>query len=163
MLSDVIDPGWLKVDEMVEAFELAWAADAVPEISDFLPTPEHQQFHETFLELVRVDLELRWQRGCAITLDEYRLKFPQLFSNPESFSLLAFEEFRARRTSGESVMPVEYERRFGVVTDRWPVVLSKSPNPESDASMKRSSCEIRVNAHSLRRTSMLFRKSAPKF
>ena len=127
MLSEVIDQSWLKVDELIEAFERAWANDAAPEIMNFLPAPDHPHRRETLLELVRVDLELRWQNGCPITLDEYRIKFPQLLSNSESFSLVAFEEFRARRNSGEPVMPIEYERRFGIVTDHWPIVTVKRP------------------------------------
>ncbi len=136
MLSEVIDHGWLQVDELIEAFERAWANDAAPEIMNFLPVPDHPQRRETLLELIRVDLELRWQHGCPITLDDYRIKFPQLLSNSESFSLIAFEEFRARRNSGESVMPAEYECRFGIRTDRWPMMSVKRKHPEPFASTK---------------------------
>ena len=149
MLSEVIDHGWLKVDELIEAFERAWADVAAPEITHFLPASDHPQRLETLLELVRVDLELRWQHGCPITLDDYRIKFPQLLSNSESFSLVAFEEFRARRNSGESVMPVEYERRFGILTERWPVVAIKRAFPESFALRTRSTqspCSSALNS-----------------
>ena len=124
MVSGVIEQVWLELDEFVEAFELAWIADAVPEITDFLPPAEHPQFRETLLELVRVDLELRWQHGCAKTIDDYRCEFPVLFDDAESLSQIAFEEFRARRQAGEPVMVGEYASRFGICTDNWPATAS---------------------------------------
>ena len=124
MVSGVIEQAWLEVDEFVEAFELAWTADAVPEITDFLPTAEHPQFSETLLELVRVDLELRWQHGCVKTIDDYRHEFPELLDDAESLGQIAFEEFRTRRQSGDSVTAVEYASRFGICTDNWPAITS---------------------------------------
>ena len=124
MVSGVIEQVWLKLDEFVEAFELAWTADAVPEIADFLPPAEHPQFRETLLELVRVDLELRWQHGCEKTIDDYRCEFPELFDDAESLSQIAFEEFRARRQAGEPVTLGEYASRFGIRTDNWPATAS---------------------------------------
>ena len=122
MASGVIEPAWQEVDEFVEAFELAWTTDAVPEIADFLPTTDHLRFHATLLELVRVDLELRWQHGCVKTLDDYRRGFPELFDDAESLSQVAFEEFRARRQAGETVTPAEYSSRFDILTEKWPAV-----------------------------------------
>ncbi|MCX7421544.1 MAG: protein kinase [Planctomycetia bacterium] len=146
MVSGVIEQVWLKLDEFVEAFELAWTADAVPEIADFLPPAEHPQFRETLLELVRVDLELRWQHGCAKTIDDYRCEFPELFDDAESLSQIAFEEFRARRQAGESITVGEYASRFGIRTDHWPASASAD---QHDASA--SGCSRNGSNHSLAR------------
>lgn len=133
MKSELIEQVWLEVDEFVEAFELAWTADAVPEIPDFLPEAVHPQFHETLLELVRVDLELRWQHGCAKTLDAYRRAFPALLDDAESLSRVAFEEFRARRQAGELVSADEYAIRYGIHTNAWPAVTIANPLSQSGA------------------------------
>lgn len=136
MAGDVFEQEWLEVDEFVEAFELAWDADVVPEITDFLPGADHPRFHDTLLELVRVDLELRWQHGCVRTLDDYHRTFPELLDDAESFSRIAFEEFRARRQAGESVTADEYATRFGINTKEWPAVTG--PNDTWQGSLAAS-------------------------
>ena len=120
VVSGVIEQAWAEVDEFVEQFDLAWDGAAVPDIADFLPVAEHPQYRETLRELIRVDLEFRWQRGCAKSIDEYRRDFPELLADAESLSQIAFEEYRARRHAGESVNPADYARRFDIVTDSWP-------------------------------------------
>ena len=76
MVSNLFDQEWRETDELIQTFEDAWIAGTAPEINDFLPTPTHRQFDEILLELVRVDLEFRWQHGEAKALDDYRLEFP---------------------------------------------------------------------------------------
>ena len=122
MMSGVSEQVWLEVDEFIEAFELAWTADAVPEITEFLPEADHPQFRETLLELVRVDLELRWKHGCVKSLEDYRREFPELFDDPVSLRQIGFEEFRVRRQAGEAVAAKEYANRFGILTDSWPML-----------------------------------------
>lgn len=122
MISGLTEQVWQEVDEFIEAFELAWTADAVPEIKEFLPDTDHPQFRKTLLELVRVDLEFRWKHGCAKSLEEYRREFPELFDDVESLCQIGFEEFRVRRQAGELVAAKEYANRFGIRTDLWPML-----------------------------------------
>lgn len=146
MACGVIEQTWAELDKFVEAFELAWTADTVPEIANFLPVAEHPRFRETLLELVRVDLELRWQHGCAKTIDDYRREFPELFDDLESLSQVAFEEFRARRQTGELVTVGEYASRFGICTDHWPASASADQHGVSA-----SGCSPNRSNHSLAR------------
>ena len=113
---------WLEVDEFVEAYELAWRREAAPKLADFLPPPGHPQRREVWLELVRVDLELRWDQGCPKALDDYRHGFPDLLDDPQSLAQVAFEEYRMRRQAGEEVTAEEYGRRYGIPTQDWPTL-----------------------------------------
>lgn len=135
MVTGIREQAWLAIDEFVESFEFAWSSGQAPELVEFLPDSRHPQFHEIHLELLRVDLELRWQNGCIKSLDEYRVEFPELLQDAEALGQLAFEEFRARRQAGESVTALEYVQRLGVDTESWPRVATY---PQAAATAERS-------------------------
>jgi serine/threonine protein kinase len=143
MPSEISEQVWMELDEFVAAFERAWEADLAPQIAEYLPDREHPQYHDTLVELIRVDLELCWQRGCAKSLDDYRREFPELLEKTASFNLIAFEEYRARRQAGELVAADEYANRFGLAIETWPKVsvpngsaTGKAAKPDWDWSTK---------------------------
>src|SRR5262249_31827510 len=108
------------VGDYVEAYEAARARDGYADIPAFLPHPDDALCLAVLRELVRVELECSWERGRPRRLEDYRISFPQLFTDPESLQLITFEEFRLRFLAGERPSPAEYERRFGVDTSAWP-------------------------------------------
>ncbi|MBS0263726.1 MAG: protein kinase [Planctomycetes bacterium] len=116
---------WLKVDEFVAAFENAWTVAKPAAIADYLPPSSHPAYRETLLELVRVDLELRWEAGCALAIEAYCAAFPDLRLHGDSLSRIAFEEYRARLQRGELVSPQEYTDRYGVIIEAWPRVAAR--------------------------------------
>lgn len=124
MVSRSSDQTWLEIDEFVEEFELAWGED-VPEISDFLPSRDHRRFRDVLLEIVRADIELRWQRSCVKSLEAYGAQFPELFDDLELLSQVAFEEYRLRRLAGESVHPADYAAQYGISILNWSTLLSE--------------------------------------
>ncbi len=65
---------------------------------------------ELIPELVKLDLEQRWQRGLRKLLEDYLDEIPELrqFISVD----LIFEEYHVRRRSGDRVSPTEYFRRF---------------------------------------------------
>src|SRR5262249_30838454 len=111
-----------RLDEIIEAFETARAdyPDSPVNLEDFLPA-EADPFHLPVLrELVRVDLELGWDRGRPPPLDDYLRRFPALSGDPAGLREITYEEFRLRRLAGHDPSPDEYERRYGVRTADWP-------------------------------------------
>lgn len=114
-----LESNWREVDQYVEAYEQAALRSVGAELSAFLPDPHDARYAEVLQELVRVDLELRWQRGCPRKLDDYLAEWGPPLLAPEVLRQIAFEEFRARRQAGEMVAPAEYERRYGVTTQGW--------------------------------------------
>src|SRR6516225_2965409 len=67
-----------EVDAYVWAFERAYADWGGADPAAFLPPSDHPLHSTVLRELVRVDLEYGWDRGCPKELDEYQRSFPVL-------------------------------------------------------------------------------------
>jgi serine/threonine protein kinase/Flp pilus assembly protein TadD len=115
----VLDPAD-DLDSFVAAFEAAQASAAAADLKAFLPAPDHPLYGDVLRELVRIDLEYGWARGCARNLQDYQRDFPQLFQEAADLQAITFEEFRLRRQAGEDPSPEEYRQRFGVDVRDWP-------------------------------------------
>ena len=92
------DSGW------VAEFERALRARQDIDLRAFLPAPTTPAFVPTLVELVRIDIERRWERGTPKPVEEYLEKYPELLGT-DSLAALAFEEYRARVRANKSVPP----------------------------------------------------------
>jgi hypothetical protein len=110
-------------------FERTLQAEGVADLRLFLPPRSAANYLDTFVELVRVDLEWRWDRGTPKGAEEYLRQFPELGGLKSAVAAVAFEEYRARLRAGEAVHPAEYAVRFRIPTDMWP-----DPTPQPEAS-----------------------------
>ncbi|TWT75537.1 Serine/threonine-protein kinase PrkC [Posidoniimonas polymericola] len=117
---------WTEVAEYVERYEQAAGDGGVVALARFLPAAGHPLRCRVAVELVRVDLERRWEQGRPRPLADYRDETPELFDDPALLSEAAYEEFRLRRQAGEQVSRDEYADRFGTPTDAWPRVEAPS-------------------------------------
>lgn len=93
--------GWFELEEFVDAFEEAQVRDGEADLAEFLPSVEHPNRRDIVLELIRVDLEYRWQRGETCLPDRYRARFPELFDDPHAAGQVEFELDRLRRRKME--------------------------------------------------------------
>src|SRR5581483_922812 len=109
-----------QLDEYVSPLEEAHATQQEVNLADFLPPRDHPQYLVILCELVRVDLECRWQKANAHSLEAYLRDFPELRSDTDHLQAIAFEEHRLRRQAGLPSSPADYESRFGVNTRDWP-------------------------------------------
>jgi hypothetical protein len=92
-------------------FVHAWQEDAdAPQLHNFLPAepPELRQF--TLVELIKLDLEYRWQSGLRKTLPDYIAEFPELGSSPPAD--LIHEEYLVRKRAGDEVSWEEYRTLY---------------------------------------------------
>jgi serine/threonine protein kinase/tetratricopeptide (TPR) repeat protein len=121
------------LEARVEAYEHAHAAGGRADLADFLPPPEHPLYEVVLVELVRLDLEYGWARGQPTSLEEYRRRFPRLFSDLRLLRDVAFEEYRLRLQAGQHASVSEYQKAYGVnVADR-PGLPGHTPGPFSAA------------------------------
>ena len=74
----VLDPF---IESRVEAFELAVAQRPDTRLEEFLPHRITPRYRELLTELIRVDLDLAWQRDERRTLQQYRDRFPRFFQD----------------------------------------------------------------------------------
>ena len=69
-----------------------------------------------WLALLRADLNLRWDDGESVRVEEYRDRFPSL--DPDTMVALCYEEFCRREEDGLAPFPAEYDERFPSLSDR---------------------------------------------
>jgi eukaryotic-like serine/threonine-protein kinase len=136
-----IDPEGMRLDDHIRAFEAAWDSGEPDDLGAFLPEAGDPLRDRVLVELVRVDLELRWARGRPRPLADYQRSFPQLFRDRVSLSEVTFEEYRLRRLRGDEVTPGEYALRYGADVESWPTLSQDEhvnkrsrPNPRAGKS-----------------------------
>src|SRR6516225_12260417 len=90
------EPGSADLDAFIEDFETAWARRGDVDLAVFLPPRDSALYLEVLCELIRVDLELRWQTGSPRPLDYYEHAFPEAFENSEIRGQIVYEERRLK-------------------------------------------------------------------
>ncbi len=70
----------LKREQVYDRFELAWRSPVAPNIESYLAEVNEGDRETTFKELLRIEKEIRKQRGQSIELRDYYIRFPSLKS-----------------------------------------------------------------------------------
>ena len=104
---------------LARRFEDAWRdprrkRNDRPDPSDFLPGDAAAP--AAWLAILRADLNLRWDEGESVRVEEYRDRFPGL--DAETMVALCYEEFCRREEDGQAPFPTEYDERFPGLSDR---------------------------------------------
>jgi eukaryotic-like serine/threonine-protein kinase len=104
---------------LARRFEDAWRdprrrRNDRPDPLEFLPEGEPPP--SAWLALLRADLNLRWDEGETVRVEDYRKRFPGL--DAETMVALCYEEFCRREEDGRAPFPSEYEERFPDLHDR---------------------------------------------
>jgi serine/threonine-protein kinase len=120
------DPEDDSVDQCLQAYEVAWRNGPPTDLGRFLPPAGSPLYLEILREIVRIDLELRWEQGRPRPLEEYLRRYPELARDATTLRSVAFEEYRQRRLAGQTPAPAEYEHRFGVPTAGWDEAVADS-------------------------------------
>ncbi|MBC8113396.1 MAG: serine/threonine protein kinase, partial [Candidatus Saccharimonas sp.] len=102
---------WSRLEAAIEAFALAWdQAPSPPDLAEHLARAEKSLQGELAVELIKLDLERRWQCGLRRFIEDYLEEVPELRERlPAS---LIFEEYHARKLAGDDVGPTELFDRF---------------------------------------------------
>lgn len=109
-----------ELDRYVVALEEAYRQQASVELTQLVPATQHPLFDDIVRELVRVDIELRAERGTRVDLDFYHARFPSLFTRRDDLEAVAYEDYRQRQLAGEHPQPEEYSRRWNIDVSGWP-------------------------------------------
>ncbi len=104
---------WEILAEHVQSLITAWeSGHEPPELADFLPAEPPHVRRLTLVELIKVDMEYRWQQPTLVkTIDQYAEQFPDLLGNGVPADLI-YEEYHIRRQVGDNVSRDEYLERF---------------------------------------------------
>jgi len=113
------DARWEQVAAAVDAFSAAWesslqTAAAEPDLADFFPPESRKALLKLALpELVKVDLEYRWQHGRSPRkIEAYVEQFPDLAVAGNVPMDLIHEELQVRMQAGDRVTEAEIGQRF---------------------------------------------------
>ena len=103
---------WSVVGGRLEAFARAWeTTGSPPEPADYLPPKGGSIRGMVLVELLKLDLENRVQRGLDRPLEDYVREFPELEGTGLPSDLI-YEDFHVRRQAGREPNPADYFRRF---------------------------------------------------
>jgi|GEM_PF-4390861 len=114
----------LRIESYIDSFEERLAEQGTASVADFFPERNDPLFLRVASELVRVDLELAWEAGEQKTLANYREVLPELNTDSQLRSEIAFEEYRQRCHHGETVMLEDFAAQYNVATTGWSTVVS---------------------------------------
>ena len=106
------DINWQRSEEVLECFELAWREKGEPRIEDFLPAEETAQRTPLLAELIKIDLEYRWDRGGRPKVEEYLERFGELTNSQAVVEELIHEEIQVRSHHGCGPSAEELRERF---------------------------------------------------
>ena len=105
---------WEQLSERVDSLIAIWEAGGEPpQLSDYLPASPRHVRHMALVELIKVDLEYRWQqRSLPKLLEAYAAEFPELTDAGGIPCDLIYEEYQIRRQTSNPPQPSEYYKRF---------------------------------------------------
>lgn len=129
----------VEIDSIIEEYERSFRSDSNTDIFQFVPPRSSEHYDEILTELIRVEMELNWHTKRRKTLAEYSRLFPSVVQNPECLDRIAFEEYRLRVASGESVTPQDYQTQHGIKAYHWPLLSALS---ESEMRVVESSEDV---------------------
>ena len=95
----------------MEAFSQAWEDSTTPpSITEYLSECDESLRLPLVLELVKIDLEQRWQRGLRRVIEDYVAEIPEL--RGQVTPQLVLEEFHARKQAGDPISTQDFLERF---------------------------------------------------
>src|SRR5258708_37004571 len=75
------DSSWLRREAVIDRFEAAWQEHGDADLAEFLPPPGSPDRVALLGELIKIDLEYRWERGQRLRVEDYARRFPELAGN----------------------------------------------------------------------------------
>ena len=112
------DERWERIAKAIDGLSEAWEAHFAgsrtePRLADFLPASDSALAKSVLPELVKVDLEYRWQYNrTPRRVEEYVADYPTLGPVSELPADLIHEELQVRMQAGDKVTEAEIRRRF---------------------------------------------------
>jgi serine/threonine protein kinase/tetratricopeptide (TPR) repeat protein len=109
-----------RLDTLVDQFEEQLSESADADVRPFLPACRTEDDFRIAAELLCVDLQYRWPSNRRWNFHDYERAFPAYVNEPLVRRELAWEEYRMRYASGESVEACEFAARCQVPWESWP-------------------------------------------
>ena len=122
--SSARDETWEKVAQRLDDFAAAWdEGDSPPDLREFLPDPSTSACYAALLELIKLDMEYRWNRGTPKWVENYLEEHTQLAETDQVPLELIVEEFHIRQDEERNVEAAEYLSRFPHAAEQLATLL----------------------------------------
>ncbi|QEG02800.1 Serine/threonine-protein kinase PrkC [Stieleria maiorica] len=108
-----------RLEDAIDQFEETWSPESHAKIEEMLSAYGLSDDDEAIVELIRIDIELRYERGLSIELGEYLDRFTILHDRPKRVAEIAFEDYRSRSANGHPVSVMRWRGLPGVNRERW--------------------------------------------
>jgi serine/threonine protein kinase len=133
--------------EQADALLAAWQGDDLPpDLNQFLPGEPAALRQLVLKELVKIDLEYRWQHhDMPKQVEEYLEEFPDLAEDGEVPCDLIYEEFHIRRQCEDPPSLEEYYTRFPNQSKRLQRMMSMDPNRTTSTTLLNSAREVELD------------------
>ena len=128
---------WNELAERADALIAAWQGENLPpDLAQFPPAEPLSLRRLVLVELIKIDLEYRWQHHeLPKQVEEYVEEFPELAQDGEVPSDLIYEEFHIRRQIENPPKPEEYFSRFPKQSEQLRRMMKLEPNQMTTTSM----------------------------
>lgn len=129
-----IEPAFLRREQFVARFELAWGRGERPGIEEHLPDDPRDRL-AVLIELVHADREFRQRAGERASVEEYLARFPELADDPRTLASIraqapvptaASAPTAPRRIGRFAVLDEVGRGTFGIVYRGWDAELGRS-------------------------------------
>ncbi len=111
-LATLTDEQRLLLERWLVDFDLSWDEGQLGSWARRLPPPGDPLRRPALVEMVKIDLEYRWQRGQRARLEAYLKALPELGAAADLPADLLLAEYEARRGCGAAADLAEFARRF---------------------------------------------------
>lgn len=134
--------------ERADALLAAWqGTDLPPDLSQFLPAEPPALRSLTLIELIKIDLEYRWQHHeLPKQVEEYVAEFPELIRDGDIPSELICEEYHVRWQTDNPPKLEDYFARFPQQAERLRRMIGLDPNRTSSTALARGARELELDA-----------------
>ncbi|QDV47670.1 Serine/threonine-protein kinase PrkC [Stieleria neptunia] len=108
-----------RLEDAIDHFEETWSLQSQSKIEELLADHGLSDDEEAIVELIRIDIELRYERGLSIELGDYLDRFTILQERPQRVAEIAFEDYRSRAAKGHPVSVMRWRGLPGVNRESW--------------------------------------------
>jgi serine/threonine protein kinase len=100
------------VEDGILRYEQDFARGRAGDLESYLPEGDTKLLRAALIELVKVDLELRWTANQPWSLDDYCRRYPLLGSDESLPADLIYEAYRLAKQHGDNVSLEQYCQRY---------------------------------------------------
>ena len=107
------------LDDAIDEFEATWSSNSRDQMESLLSRYGLIEDEEAIAELIRIDIELRYENDISLDLSDYFDHFEHVLRSPNRVAEIAFEDYRSRTANGHAAPVSRWSELPGVREQPW--------------------------------------------